>query len=50
MENEIKIIGLRLPAPLYKRVIARMQKTHSTVSEYIRDLIRKDLEVKGAQK
>jgi hypothetical protein len=50
MENEIKIIGLRLPDPLYRQAIAKMKKTHSTLSEYVRDLIRKDLAEKGAQK
>ncbi len=43
-------IGFRIPNSLREAALERMQGKYSTFSEYIRDLLRRDVETKEASK
>jgi len=43
-----KTIGTRITQALYKEILERLEEnTHLSVSDYLRDLIRRDMEEKG---
>jgi len=43
--EDSKVVGIRLPMPLYKKLKRRVEASnHLSQGEYIRTLLRKDLE------
>jgi hypothetical protein len=47
---ETQHIGFRIPNSLREAALERMQGKYSTFSEYLRDLLRRDVENKEASK
>ncbi|MEM3629378.1 MAG: hypothetical protein QXE06_08435, partial [Candidatus Bathyarchaeia archaeon] len=51
VEIETLTVATRITKPMYEALLKMLtQNAHVTVSDYIRDLIRKDLEQKGILK
>ena len=51
LEIESTVISTRITRPMYKALLQLLTlNTHITISDYIRDLIRRDLEQKGLLK
>ncbi|MEM2439956.1 MAG: hypothetical protein QW493_01915 [Candidatus Bathyarchaeia archaeon] len=51
VEIETLTVATRITKPMYEALLrALTQNAHVTVSDYIRDLIRRDLEAKGLLK
>jgi hypothetical protein len=47
-DNENVVVGTRITKPMYVALLKRIAfDSHVTVSDYLRDLLRRDLEQKG---
>lgn len=46
--EKMKFMGVRIPPPLQHRMDARLKRDGLGVSEYIRELIRRDLDAREA--